>query len=121
MELSEDERVMFVKKKEEISQITSELLTERLSNSEKLSKMNQILSILSTLESYAKPDRDLFIFQDHVNKVSALMQTGMDTQLLISIFCSAANSVRFDLSKKRIRIPILIQIKELIFNKNQVG
>jgi len=121
MELSETERLMLVQKKEKIFQITSALLTGTNSKSEKISKMNEILSLLSTIESYAKPDRDLFIFQDHVNKVTALMETGVDTRLLISIFCTGVNSIKFDFTKKGLKISIPIKIKEAILNKNQFG
>jgi hypothetical protein len=121
MELSENERLMLVKKKEEIFKITSELLTNGLSKSEKISKMNEILSLLSTIESYAKPDRDLSVFQEHVNKVSGMLHMGMNSELLISIFCTAVNSIKFDFSKKGVLISIPIKIKEAILNKNQFG
>jgi hypothetical protein len=88
MELSENERLMLVRKKEEIYEITAELLTGKGSNSEKISKMNKILSVLSIIESYAKPDRDLSVFPRFVLHISSLQESGMDTSFLIETFCA---------------------------------
>jgi len=119
--LSENERLMLVKKKEEIYKITNELLTKQLTKSEKISKMNEILSLLSTIESYAKPDRDLSNFQEYVTKIAAMMEIGIESPVLISNYCAAVNSIRFDFTKKSLIISIPIKIKEAVLNKNQFG
>jgi len=121
MELSENERLMLVKKKEEIFKITAELLTETISTSEKISKMNEILSLLSTIESYAKPDRDLSVFSRLVLQITLRLETGMDASLSVSAFCTLVNSIKFDFTKKGLIISIPIQIKEAILSKIQFG
>ena len=121
MELSENERLMLVKKKEDIFKITSELLTKDLINSEKISKMNEILSILSIIESYAKPDRDLSVFTRIVIHITVGLEAGIDVSLRISQFCSAVNSIKFDFTKKGLKISIPITMKEAILNKMQFG
>jgi len=121
MELSENERMMLVKKKEELFKVTSDLLTKTLNDSEKISKMNEILSILSTIESFAEPDRELYIFQQCVAQITALMAIGIPTEFLISLFCTGVNSIKFDFTKKGLSISIPVKIKEAILNKNQFG
>jgi hypothetical protein len=119
MELSEDERLMLVKKKEEIFKITHDLVTLNLNKYEKISKMNEILSLLSTIESYAKPDRNLGVFQEYVNSISGMLHMGIDSDVLTSTFCTAVNSIKFDFTKTGVRISI--PIKEAILNKIQFG
>lgn len=116
MELSENERLMLVKKKEEISKITSELVKDKLSNSEKIAKMNEILSLLSTLEGYAKPDRNLLAFPKFVIQITLCLETGMDANLLIDVFCSAVNSIKFDFTKRRMKLPetIILNIENVM-------
>jgi hypothetical protein len=121
MEISENERLMLVKKKEEISKITSELKTEKLSNAQKIAKVNEVISLLSTLECYAKPDRDLTVFSKLAIKISYFLEIGFDADVTIDIFCTAANSVKFNFTKGGLLISIPIKIKELILNKNQLG
>ena len=120
MELSENERLMLVGIKNEIFQITAALLTERLSNAEKFTKMNKILSLLSIMESYAKPDRDLSVFSTYVTQIMVWMESGMDERLRINVFCTAVNSIKFDFTKKGLKISIPIKI-EAILNKMQLG
>jgi len=86
MELSENDRLMLVKKKEKISKITSELVKGELSDHEKIAKINEILSLLSTIESYAKPDRDLSAFQRLAIHITYWLESGLDGSALINIF-----------------------------------
>jgi hypothetical protein len=120
MELSENERQILVGIKKEIYQITAELLTENISNTEKMTKLNKILSLLSTIESYAKPDRDLSVFPTYVTQIMVWIESGMDVRLRIAVFCTAVNSIKFDFTKKGLKISIPIKI-EAILNKMQFG
>jgi hypothetical protein len=120
MELSANERLMLVGIKKEIYQVTAELLTEEISNTEKITKMNKILSLLSIMESYAQPDRDLSVFSSYVTQIMVWMESGMDVRLKISVFCTAVNSIKFDFTKKGLKISIPIKI-EAILNKMQLG
>jgi hypothetical protein len=112
---------MLVKKKEEIFKITDVLLTGTLNNSEKISKINEIISILSTIAGYAKADRDLSNFTRLAIQITSWLEMEMDASLLITIFCTAANSIKFDFTKRGLIISIPIQIKEAILNKIQLG
>ncbi len=137
MELSETERLMLVKKKEEIAQITDEILdiyTKRGSRKEVIKKMNHVLSILSTIESYAKPDRNLspltrlviaishnpFVPIDYPNYINAheipdyIPECFPDTYVII--FCTAVNSIKFDFTKKRMKLAdsIILNIENSI-------
>jgi hypothetical protein len=116
MELSENERLMLVKKKEDIHRITSEILTKKMTNPEKISKMNEIISILSTIESYAKPDRDLSVFSRSVAHIAVWSESGMDTSLLTTTFCTAVNSIQFDFTKRRLKFPetIIVNIENVL-------
>src|SRR5208283_2040841 len=94
LELSESEQLLLVGKKEEISKITSELLTNsELSKSEKISKMNEILSLLSTIESYANMHRDMNAIQKTVIMISYLLDFDEEACGLIKIFCTAVNTI----------------------------
>ena len=87
MELTEAERLMLVNKKIEISKITSELLTNKeLTKSEKISKMNEILSLLSTIESYAETDRDLLAIRKSVIMIGSILDFDGDACGLIHYF-----------------------------------
>jgi hypothetical protein len=121
MELSENERLMLVKKKEEIFKISDQLLTGKLSASEKISKMNEILSLLSTIEGYAKPDRDLSVLPRIVLEDILCLKSGMDAELKIALFCTIVNSIKFDFTKKKPIVSIPVHIKELILSKFQIG
>jgi len=121
MELSENERLMLVRKKEEISKIISEIKTSNLNIPQKIAKINEVISLLSTIESYAKPDRDLSAFSKLAIQISYMLESGFDSDVTIDIFCTAANSVKFDFTKRGLKISIPIQIKEAILNKIQFG
>ncbi len=124
MEISEDERLMLVKKKEEIFEITSEIirLYEPGKNQIEIkNKLNQILSLLSTMAGYAKPDRDLNGFTKFVIHLSINLDTkGYDTGVSLQAFCTIVNSIKFDFTKNGLIISLPLKI-EAILNKNQIG
>jgi hypothetical protein len=124
MELSENERLMLIKKKEEIFEITSEIIKTyepRENQIEIKNKLNQILSLLSTMAGYAKPDRDLNTFTKFVIDLSINLDTpGYDTGVSLQAFCTIVNSIKFDITKKGLIISIPLKI-EAILNKNQFG
>jgi len=115
---------MLVKKKEEIFQVTAEIMHLYEKGDEITAiqnKMNQILSLLSTIESFATPDRDLSNFTRLVAQISLDLEIGFDSTLLIPFFCTTVNSIKFDFTKKRLKISIPINIKEAILSKIQLG
>jgi len=65
MELTEKERLMLVKKKEQIQKLTSEILDtfEKITNLDQMveikKKINHIISILSIIGIYTKPKINL--------------------------------------------------------------
>jgi len=110
MELSENERLMLVKKKGEIFKLTSEILTNydpRGSSTEIVNKLNQILSLLSTIESYAKPDRNLNNITRYVMHLTGILNTsGYDASLSLQTFCIIVNSIKFDFTKNVLKLHI---------------
>jgi hypothetical protein len=121
MELSENERLMLVRKKEEISKLTSELVESNLNNKQTIAKINEVISLLSTIGSYAKADRDLTAFTRLALQITTRIESGMNANLLIDAFCTAANSVKFDFTKRGLKLSFPIHINEAILNKFQLG
>ena len=111
---------MINRKKEEIFEITSEILKiyEPGTNSIEIkNKLNQILSLLSTIAGYAKPDRDLNAFTKFVIHLSMNLDlSGYDTGGSLQAFCTIVNSIKFDLTKKGLKITFPEKL-ELILNK----
>ena len=124
MELSENERERLVKKKEEIFKITSEIINNYEPGENQIEikdKLNHVLSLLTTIAGYAEPDRDLNSFTKFVIHLSLNLETpGYDTSLSLQAFCTIANSIKFDFTKKRFKITIPVKI-EAILNKIQFG
>jgi len=123
MEITENERLMLIKKKEEIFQLTSEILdTYQTSGNvaEVIKRMNHTISLLTTIEGYSKPDRDFKALSRFVAFATPVMMNGFDMQPLIIAFCSTVNSISFDFTKKGVKISIPINI-EAILNKIQFG
>jgi hypothetical protein len=122
MELTETERLMLVEKKEEIRNLTAEIM-EIMSEAGQVtnvkSKITDILSILSTVGSYAKlKDYDLSLFTLMAKNIFALMPTAQPDAKIreylmkrIERFCIYANSIQFDFTRKdlKIIIPKIIQ------------
>jgi hypothetical protein len=117
MELTERERLMLLGKKEEIQNLTAELL-EIMNKAGQVTnvktKITDILSILSTIGSYAKSrDFDLSLFTIMADSIFQLLPSAqLDTKIReypikrIERFCIYANSIQFDLTKKDLRIII---------------
>jgi len=139
MELSENERLTLVKKKEEIAQITDEILDiyqKRGSRKEVIKKMNRVLSLLSTIESYTVPDRDLSPLSRLVIDISYNPFVPIDHPVFnfmkddeipdhvpecfpeghVILFCTAVNSIKFDFTKKRMKLPetIIVHIENVL-------
>jgi len=117
MELTENERLMLVRKKEEIYKISNELITGKLTAEEQISKINEIISLLSTIESYAKPDRELIYVTQCALHIIHWIQSGLDGgEMQINMFCTVVNSIKFDFTQRRILLPkkIVIHIENMI-------
>ena len=107
MEITEKERMLLVKKKEEICGATFQILdmAHEPKNAVEIKKdITLILSLLSTISSYSKSGNLDFasleaedIFED--------MRNGADWHELIvpslERFCNDVNSIRFDFTEKR--------------------
>ena len=111
MELTEHERSILVGKKEEILKITSEILTiynkTGKNNLEIIIRLNQILSLLSTIESYAKPDRNLQALTKFVLNLILLLNTeGIDSGVRLQAFSAIVNSIKFDFTRKDVKVNI---------------
>jgi len=127
MELTGKERLMLVKKKEEIQKLTSEILdafeaTNNLTQMTEIKKkLLHVLSILSTIGSYAKPKTDLTLYESMVDLIFYKLyllenlerkcgKSDLSWKNAIGInieeFCIYANSIRFEFTKKGIKIHI---------------
>jgi hypothetical protein len=121
MDLSENERLLLVKKKERIFKITSELMTKEMTILETKSKINEIVSLLSTIECYAKTNRVLSAFTHVALEINTMfLDNSFRPTKMISAFCIAANSVKFDFTKNGLSISMPLKL-EAILNKNQFG
>jgi len=117
MELTENERLMLVKKKEEIYKISNELITGKLNTDDQISMINKIISLLSTIESYAKPDRELIYVTQFALHIIHWIQSGLSGgEMQINMFCTIVNSIKFDFTQRRISLPkkIVIHIENMI-------
>lgn len=109
MELTEQERLMLVGKKDEIRKLTEKIL-ELAPNPEQnkleLNKMvTGILSLLSTIASYSKCKNDDLQRITYIANV--LTQWGqLDMDFLHEYFCNEVNSIRFDFTGKDLKIII---------------
>jgi hypothetical protein len=106
MELTETERLMLVGKKDEIRKLTEELL--ELVNSpdrnrvEIKKKITGILSLLSTIASYSKPKNYNL---DRITLMANVLNSS-SFQFLFEVFCNTVNSIRFDFTRKDLKIII---------------
>lgn len=106
MQITETERLMLVKKKEEICGVTFEIL--KIANDpqkeiEIKKDMTLILSLLSTIASYANPkNHDLDAIEDMVNIITSQLDFGNFTlaECMLEVFCHTVNSIRFDFNHK---------------------
>lgn len=113
MEISETERLMLVKKKEEICTITLRIL-ELSHNSENILEIKkgftQIISLLSQIASYSGTKHNL----NELTKALSLLFLQMDQETLhkhwiaspitIDVVCNFVNCVRFNFTKKGVTI-----------------
>lgn len=116
MELTEKERLMLIERKDEILELTKEIIdilytggSEQVAEVKK--KMTSILSLISAIASYAKPKNvDVKPLLDMTNLIFLEMRllgdswTGIAS--LIEIFCNTVNHIQFDFTKRDIKIKI---------------
>jgi len=125
VELTERERLLLLEKKDEIRKVTEEILECHADPGrwgEISKKMNHVLSLLSTISSYSKPDRDLAKFTK-----AALFISGYGGRhgyqffrVHIETFCAAANSVRFEFTREGIKLYIP-KIELSVFKNEYLG
>ena len=106
MELTEAERLMLVGKKDEIRKLTEEILelapNPQQNEIELKKKVTGVINLLSTIASYSKcKNADLERITYMANMLSYL---GMD--FLYEYFCNEVNSIRFDFTRKDLKIII---------------
>jgi len=126
VEITEKERLMLVKKKEEICKLTNEIMEiehspEQITEIKK--KMTAILSLISTIASYSNSKNiDLRRFSMATIILFTTMQLHKDAGTwnavipLIDTFCNIANSVQYSFTKKGIKI-VIPKIDLSIFRK----
>jgi hypothetical protein len=114
LELTEKERLLLVEKKEEIRKLTEaiiQLTTDIESNKIEIKqKIQGILSLISTLASYTNTKLDLHSFVVMSEYTFHLMDLEpcliKTTRLHLEIFCSVANTMTFNFTKKGLVITI---------------
>lgn len=124
MELSERERLILIEKKEEILKLTKEILEIMRDPKQKLEiekKITSILSLVSTIASYAKPKG---VNLQNLSEATNYLFMSMDASSLympttsIQMFCNTTNGIRFDFTKRDIIIKIP-KIDFSIFKSNK--
>ncbi|MGA2768800.1 MAG: hypothetical protein ABSF24_10880 [Candidatus Bathyarchaeia archaeon] len=114
MELTEKERLMLVSKKEEILKLTKEILDVLKDPAQAIEvkkRMTSILSLVSTIASYAESKNYNL---DALMGITSVISLQMDllgknwTSLgaWIEVFCNAVNSIQFNFTKRDIIIRI---------------
>lgn len=116
MELTKQERLMLVKKKEEICGLTLQILdmAHDPRNAVKIKKdMTMILSLVNTIASYSdSKNYDLDHFAKWVDTLFELMSLEKEMKIWdsspedIEKICNYANSIRFEFVKKDFKIHI---------------
>lgn len=113
MELTEAERLMLVKKKEEICGLTLQILDmahDREKELEIKKNFTTIISLLSQIASYSGTKHNL---NDLTNAINLLFLQMLQEKLgkfwiaspiIIEVACNYVNSVRFDFTKKGLKI-----------------
>jgi hypothetical protein len=122
MELTETERLMLIKKKEEICGLTLQILDmahDRERELEIKKNFTTILSLLNQIASYSdSKNYDLNEFTEYVDALFGLMSHEKSSEswsplrvkiwlvspVVIEKLCNYANSVRFDFTKKGLKI-----------------
>lgn len=118
MELTENERLMLAKKKEAIQKLTAEILdiaNDPKQTREIKKKITDVLSILSTIGSYANSKEDLNLYLLMAELIFTNMGLAgsdvnswkeMEIPQEIEEFCIYVNMVQFDFNKKGLKIII---------------
>jgi hypothetical protein len=133
MELSQEERLMLSTKKEEIKNVTNEILdlyNDPKNATEIKKRIMGIQSLVSTIGSYSKSKKELDYFITAGNALFNLMMFASELDKLdmpisnnamwtgvrrgLETYCSAANSLHFDFTESGIKLFINIEsiIKE---------
>ncbi len=104
--LTETERLLLVGKKDEIRKLTEEILDlstcPKDSETEIKKKITGILSLISVIASYSKPKNcDL----NEIRLMANLLDS-VPMQFLLEIFCNTVNSIRFDFTRRDLKIVI---------------
>ncbi len=114
MELTEKERLMLTKKKEEICGLTLQIL-DMAHDREKILEIEKdfttIISLLNQIADYARTKHNL----DELTKVINMLFIQMENERLhkvwhaskftIKVACNYINSVKFDFVKRDLKIP----------------
>jgi hypothetical protein len=111
MELTENERLRLIEKKEELLRVTSELseICHDPKNAIEIErKINQVLSILSTIASFAKTDYNLEALRKYAELIILYGYSIGWENLVIEIdkFCLLANSIEFKFTKTGMTINV---------------
>jgi len=116
LELTEKERLLLIKKKEEICKLTNEILEiehdpEQITEIKK--KMTTVLSLISTIASYSESrniDLQAFLKFAHLLFIEMRIHKRNNTWEMITrnieTFCNFANFIRFNFTKRGIKIVI---------------
>ena len=121
MEITEKERLMLVEKKEEIRELTEQIieLSTSFRNGEEIKQcVTGILSLLSTIASYSdSKNYDLNTITELANLVCENLRRPSDLtpfdkavwhlrEASLVRFCNVVNSIRFDFTKRGIKINV---------------
>jgi len=113
MELTEKERLMLVEKKEEILKLTKEILGIMKDSEQAVEvkkRMTSILSLISTIGSYAKSKHDPRHLWASTNMIflqmNALEKQWTTISSWIEIWCNTVNLIEFNFTKRDIKIKI---------------
>jgi len=111
MEITETERLMLVKKQEEICELTCKILELKndSKNSTEIKKdMTRILSLLNQIASYTNSKNyNSDILTDLVDVISMhLDREYLVAGVYLELFCNAVNTIRFDFTKKSLKITL---------------
>jgi hypothetical protein len=116
MEITEREREKLTEMKEEIRKLTIEILDIKDDPKNELEikkRLTSILSHINTIASYSdSKNNDLDNFTDRVNRLFDLMHLERKMEIwtispgVTETICNYANSIRFNFTKRDIRIRI---------------
>ena len=112
MEITEKERLILVMKKNEIRKLAESILetsSSRASEVEIKKKVTGILSLISTIASYSNSKNySVDGIGEMANSIFSLLDTEayVIADCMLEVFCNTANSIRFDFTKKDLKINI---------------